>query len=79
MRRRLARVAVTSGPVPAPGTPIRLGDRDVGTMRSSRGGDGLAHVRLALVEEAAAAGTELDCGDAKLRIRTPIPAPPSAA
>ena len=78
VRRRLARVAITAGPVPAPGTPIRLGDRDVGTMRSSRGSDGLAHVRLALVAEAAAAGTELDCGDAKLRIRTPIPEPPSA-
>ncbi len=79
VRRRLARVAITSGPVPDPGTPIRLGNRDVGTMRSSQGSDGLAHVRLALVAEAAAAGQELDCGDAKLRIRTPIPEAPSAA
>ena len=79
VRRRLARVTVASGPVPAPGTAIRLGNRDVGTMRSSHGGEGLAHVRLALVAEAAEAGQELDCGDAKLRILTPIPEAPSAA
>lgn len=79
VRRRLARVAVTSGPAPAPGTAIRLGNRDVGTMRSSQGGEGLAHVRLALVAEAAEAGQELDCGDAKLRILTPIPEAPAAA
>ena len=79
VRRRLARVTVASGPVPEPGTPIRLGNRDVGTMRSSHGGEGLAHVRLALVAEAAEAGQELDCGDAKLRILTPIPEAPAAA
>ena len=79
VRRRLARVTVTAGPVPDPGTPIRLGNRDVGTMRSSQGSEGLAHVRLAPIAEAAEAGQELDCGDAKLRILTPIPEAPSAA
>ncbi len=78
VRRRLARVTVASGPPPDPGTPIRLGEREVGTMRSSRGGEGLAHVRLALANEAAATGAELDCGNAKLRIRGPVPAPPAA-
>ncbi len=79
VRRRLARVAIASGPAPAPGTPIRLGDRDVGTMRSSRGSEGLAQVRIALVREAAAAGAELECGEATLRILTPVPQAPSAA
>ncbi len=63
LKRRLVPVTI-SGPAPEPGTPVMSGERDVGTMRSVAGGQGLAVLRLDVLN----AGP-LACGDATL---TPV-------
>ena len=45
LKRRLVPVRI-AGAAPAPGTPILLDGRDVGTMRSARGERGMALLRL---------------------------------
>ncbi len=65
VKRRLVPVAI-SGPPPAPGTPIRHGEAEVGVLRSVVGGRGLALLRLE-----ALAGAPLSCGDATLVPRRP--------
>ncbi|MCH9020746.1 MAG: folate-binding protein YgfZ [Proteobacteria bacterium] len=66
VRKRLFRVDV-DGPLPAPGTPIMLGEKEAGTMRSGLDGVGLALLRTELVD--AASGEPLTAGDARL---TPV-------
>jgi tRNA-modifying protein YgfZ len=61
VKRRLVPVAI-AGPPPAPGTAVTQDGGEVGEMRSSRDGRGLALLRL----DAAAAGRPLRCGDAAL-------------
>ena len=68
IRKRLFGVEV-DGPLPEPGTPIKLGDVEVGTMRSGLGAAGLALLRLEQVERAAAAGQKLTAAGATL---TPV-------
>ena len=68
IRKRLFRVEV-DGPLPEPGTPIKLGDVEVGTMRSGLGAAGIALLRLEQVERAAAAGQKLTAAGATL---TPV-------
>jgi folate-binding protein YgfZ len=63
LKRRLVPVRIT-GPVPEPGTPVMSDDRDVGTMRSAVGGQGLAVLRLDVLNSEA-----LTCGEARL---TPV-------
>jgi len=58
VRRRLMRV-ISESVLPSAGTPIFLGEREAGEMRSSQGAQGLALMRLELVEEAAASGLGL--------------------
>ena len=65
VKRRLVPVTL-SGPMPAPGTPILAGAEEVGEMRSSRDGLGMALLRLGALEAAS-----LRCGAATL---TPRPA-----
>ncbi|MEI7712315.1 MAG: folate-binding protein [Rhodospirillales bacterium] len=65
VKRRLVPVAI-DGAAPVPGTPVYKDGVDVGTMRSSRDGHGLAIVRLD------ALGAPLLCGDSAL---TPQPPP----
>jgi folate-binding protein YgfZ len=65
IRRRLTRVAV-EGPLPAPGTPIMLGEKEAGEMRSGLDGVGLALLRLERVEEAATANAPLVAGEARI-------------
>lgn len=65
VKRRLVPVEV-AGPLPAPGTPVRRGEAEVGEMRSGHGRRGLAQLRLD-----ALAGP-LTCGEATL-----TPAPPA--
>ena len=56
VRKRLMPVAI-AGEAPAPGTPLMLGDKEAGEMRSALGDVGLAMVRLeALGQGALAAG-----------------------
>jgi folate-binding protein YgfZ len=58
VRKRLMPVAF-EGPPPAPGTPIRLGGKDAGEMRSGQDGHGLALLRLEQVARAAEEGVPL--------------------
>jgi folate-binding protein YgfZ len=58
VKRRLVPVEI-SGPAPAPGTIISAEGRDVGEMRSSRNGCGLALIRI----ESVVAGKRLVAGD----------------
>jgi folate-binding protein YgfZ len=59
VKRRLMPVTI-DGPTPAPGTKVTAGGREVGYMRSSRPGLGLALLRI----EAALEGGRLNAGDA---------------
>ena len=68
IRKRLFRVAV-NGPLPAPGTPVMLGEHNAGEMRSGLDAVGLALLRLKDVEKAKASGVSLIAGEAQL---TPI-------
>ena len=69
VKKRLMPVAV-EGPLPAPGTPVMLGDQEAGEMRSGRDGLGLALLRLDAVGEASA-GTPLTAGAARLSPKKP--------
>jgi folate-binding protein YgfZ len=76
LKRRLVPVRI-EGPVPAPGTPVTSGEREVGTMRSAAGARGLAVLRLDAI-----ADTGLRCGAAVLTAEVPgwmrLPAAPSS-
>jgi len=61
VKKRLLPVAI-DGPPPPPGTPIELGGKEAGEMRSSNGDRGLAYLRLEAVEW----GQVLTCGGARL-------------
>jgi folate-binding protein YgfZ len=50
VRKRLLPVRV-EGPLPAPGTPLMLGEREAGEMRSGEGGRGIALIRLEAIGE----------------------------
>ena len=65
LKRRLVPVEI-AGPAPALGTPVTLLTAEVGEMRSSRDGRGIALLRLTAL---GAAG--LRCGDAVLTPRIP--------
>lgn len=53
IKKRLLPVSV-DGPLPAPGTPVMLGDAEVGEMRSSSDGIGIALLRLEALGEVSA-------------------------
>jgi folate-binding protein YgfZ len=65
VKRRLLPVAI-EGTAPPPGTPLMLGDREAGEMRSSSGSRGLALLRLERFAEAQAEGRVLTAAGAKL-------------
>ena len=65
VRKRLLPVTIT-GPAPAPGTPVLLGEREAGEMRSSAGDVGLAMIRLEMFEEAEKSGAPFTAGGATL-------------
>ncbi|WP_439817569.1 CAF17-like 4Fe-4S cluster assembly/insertion protein YgfZ [Zavarzinia sp. CC-PAN008] len=68
IRKRLFRVELEDGALPAPGTILLAGGKDAGEMRSGRDRTGLALLRL---EEVAAAGGELLAGESRLRAVKP--------
>jgi folate-binding protein YgfZ len=68
VRKRLFRVEV-DGPLPLPGTPVMLGEKEAGTMRSGLEHVGIALLRLEDVEAASKSGQRLTAGEARL---TPI-------
>jgi hypothetical protein len=65
-KKHLMAVAL-EGETPPPGTPILLGDREAGEMRSARDGFGLALLRLEQVEEAARGDRPLTAGASRVR------------
>lgn len=71
VRKRLLPVRV-EGPLPEPGTPVLLGEKEVGTMRSGFDGHAIALLRLEYVDEAKSSGTALTAGEATI---TPMPPP----
>jgi folate-binding protein YgfZ len=68
IKKRLMAVRV-DGALPAPGTPVMLGDQEAGELRSGQDGIALALLRLDAVAAAASAGQSLIAGAARL---TPI-------
>ena len=68
IRKRLLRVDI-DGPLPPPGAPIMLGDKQAGEMRSGLDRTGLALLRLEMIDQAASTGEPLTCADATL---TPV-------
>jgi hypothetical protein len=70
IKKRLLPVAI-DGPAPEPGTPVMLGEREAGEMRSADGGIGLALLRLELLDAAALEGERLRAGSAHLTVLRP--------
>jgi len=71
VKKRLMRVDV-EGPLPAPDTPILLGDREAGVIRSGADGIAVAMLRLEALERAEASGEPLTAGEARIH---PVPPP----
>jgi len=72
VKKRLMPVAI-EGAAPAPGTPLILDGKEAGEMRSSRGGQGIALIRLDRIEEAGP-NAKLEAGGATLTLREAAPA-----
>ncbi len=70
VKKRLMPVRV-EGPLPAPGTPLMLGDKEAGEMRSGLGEQGLALIRLEQFESLSASGAALSAGTATLHPAKP--------
>ncbi len=69
-RRRLLIVRASS-PLPAPGTPVTVDGRPIGTLGSVAGGNGLAIVRIDRAKEAIDAGTTISAGDVAVTLEIP--------
>ena len=70
IKKRLVPVAI-EGVTPAPGSPVMLGTREAGEMRSGRDGIGIALLRLEALDEALSTGEPLIAGETRLRPRKP--------
>lgn len=70
VKKRLVPVAI-DGPIPAPGTIVKLGEAEAGEMRSAAGNMGLALLRLEAMAKARDEGTPLQAGDATLTPHKP--------
>jgi hypothetical protein len=70
VRKHLVPVEI-DGPLPAPGTPIMLGDKEAGEMRSGIDGLGLALMRDEYLEAAPARGA-FAAGQSRLTPRKPL-------
>ena len=68
VRKRLLPVVI-DGPLPPPGTPITLGDKEAGEMRSGIDGMGLALLRLECLDDLAPGA--LVCSESRLTPRKP--------
>lgn len=69
-RRKFCPIAF-AGPAPAPSTPIRSGEAELGTVRSGQDGRALALLRLDRALEAEAAGHALTAGNTAIRLAPP--------
>jgi folate-binding protein YgfZ len=70
VRKRVTPFSAT-GPAPAPGTPITVGELEIGVTGSSLGEKGLALIRLDRLEDARSAGAEPLAGGVALEFATP--------
>jgi len=70
VKKRLMPVHV-DGPLPSPGTPLMLGDKQAGEMRSGLGDQGLAMVRLEQFESIMESGEALSADGAHLHPAKP--------
>jgi hypothetical protein len=70
VKKRLLPVRV-SGPLPAPDTPVLLGDKEAGVVRSGRDGLAMALLRLERLEAAQLSGESLFAGEARIEPLTP--------
>jgi len=69
--RRRALIAKGGSTLPASGTPVTAGGREIGTLGSVVGGDALAIVRIDRVKEAIDAGTPVLAGDVPITLAIP--------
>ncbi len=69
--RRRVLTARADAPLPAMGTPVTAGGREIGAMGSSSGGVGLALVRIDRVKDAMDAGTPILAGETALTLSLP--------
>jgi len=69
-RRRFV-LAKSRSPLPAVGTPVMAGEKYIGTLGSSVGGDGLALVRLDRAKDAIDRGIAITAGGATLTLALP--------
>jgi tRNA-modifying protein YgfZ len=71
VKKRLIPVRV-EGPLPAPGTPVRDAEREVGQIRSGVGGLALALLRLDALERARSDAATFTAGDSTLVPQKPV-------
>jgi tRNA-modifying protein YgfZ len=69
-RRRMV-VVETAGDLPAPGTPLEAGGREIGTLAGGRDRRALALVRLDRLAEAEAAAAEIRAGGVPVSVHKP--------
>ncbi len=69
-RRRLL-IVQGSAELPATGSPITAGDREIGTLGSTAGDDGLAIVRIDRAAQAIDAGQPIMAGDVEVELSIP--------
>ncbi len=71
IKRRIYPVTI-EGPAPAPGTALHHGESEVGEMRSSRDGHGIAHLRIDAAEMAIRDGASFTAGPAHVTPHKPV-------
>lgn len=71
IKRRIYPVTI-EGPAPEPGATLRHGESDVGEMRSSRDGHGIAHLRIDAAEMAIRDGASFTAGAAHVTPHKPV-------
>lgn len=69
--RRRVLVAKSATPLPAMGTPITVGGREIGTLGGSSGRIGLALVRIDRVKDALDSGTVILAGESEINLDLP--------
>ncbi len=69
-RKRTIHIAA-DGALPERGTDVLAGERPIGAMGSSIGGQGIAMIRLDRAGKAMAAGTPITCGGLPVTLRVP--------
>ena len=70
VRKRLLPVQI-DGPLPDPGTPLMVGEREVASMRSGQNDRGLALVRLDRLAAAGGLAQSLTAGEAQISVQMP--------